>query len=48
MYEEYYAAFPDLSQEIVELVAEGDAVAVFLLTKGTHKGEFRGVRPTGN
>lgn len=48
MYEEYYAAFPDLRQEIVELVAEGDAVAVFLLTKGTHKGEFRGVQPTGN
>lgn len=48
MYEEYYAAFPDLRQEIVELVAEGDVVAVFLLTKGTHNGEFRGVPPTGN
>lgn len=48
MYEEYYAAFPDLKQDIVELVAEGDAVAVFLVTRGTHEGEFRGVQPTGN
>lgn len=48
MYEEYYAAFPDLRQDIVELVAEGDEVAVFLMTKGTHQGEFRGVQPTGN
>jgi predicted ester cyclase len=48
MYEEYYAAFPDIRQEIVELVAEDDRVAVFLLTKGTHDGEFRGVPPTGN
>jgi predicted ester cyclase len=48
MYEEYYAAFPDLRQDIVELVAEGDSVAVFLITRGTHEGEFRGVDPTGN
>lgn len=48
MYEEYFAAFPDFRHEIVELVAEGDRVAVFLCSTGTHEGEFRGVQPTGN
>lgn len=48
MYEEYYTAFPDFRHDIVDLVAEDDAVAVFLLTKGTHRGEFRGIHPTGN
>ena len=48
MYEEYYAAFPDLRQDVVELVGEDDVVAVFLTTSRTHRGEFRGVPPTGN
>lgn len=48
MYEEYYAAFPDLQHTIDEMVAEGDLVGVFLTTTGTHEGPFRGVQPTGN
>lgn len=40
-------AFPDLSVEIVHLLAEDDLVAAQLLMRGTHRGPFRGLAPTG-
>jgi steroid delta-isomerase-like uncharacterized protein len=40
-------AFPDLHHEIVDIVAEGDKVAVRLNVTGTHKGEFQDILPTG-
>jgi predicted ester cyclase len=40
-------AFPDFHMEIVELVAEGDKVAAHFRCSGTHRGEWRGVEPTG-
>jgi steroid delta-isomerase-like uncharacterized protein len=40
-------AFPDLYHEIVDMVAEGDRVAVRLNVTGTHKGEFQGIAPNG-
>src|SRR3712207_3842257 len=42
----FYSAFPDLRHEIVDMVAEGDKVAVRLNVTGTHKGELQGIPPT--
>jgi steroid delta-isomerase-like uncharacterized protein len=40
-------AFPDLTHDIVDLVAEGDKVAVSVNVTGTYKGEFQGIPATG-
>lgn len=42
-----YAGFPDLKHTIEDLVAEGDKVASRFTGRGTHRGEFMGIRPTG-
>ena len=44
---EFYSAFPDWREEIVELVAEGNTVAGRFRCPGTHRGEFLGESPTG-
>jgi steroid delta-isomerase-like uncharacterized protein len=41
------AAFPDLEVETVVLLAEDDLVAGHFVARGTHKGLFQGVPPTG-
>ncbi len=41
------AAFPDLHSTIEDLIAEGDKVVLRATTRGTHKGEFMGIPPTG-
>ena len=43
----FYSAFPDLRHNIVDMVADGDKVAVRLNVTGTHKGELQGIPPTG-
>ena len=40
-------AFPDFSTTIEQIVAEGDWIAFRLIHRGTHRGEFLGVAPTG-
>ena len=44
----YFAAFPDASATIEEIVAEGDKVAIRVTWRMTHKGEFMGIAPTEN
>ena len=47
LFTEFYTAFPDWREEIVELVAEGNTVAGRFRCSGTHLGEFLGEAHTG-
>jgi steroid delta-isomerase-like uncharacterized protein len=40
-------AFPDLQEEIEDMIAEGDRVVTRWLWRGTHQGEWHGHAPTG-
>jgi len=41
-------AFPDLRVTIDHQVGEGDELATFSTFRGTHRGDFRGIKSTGN
>jgi len=41
------AALPDLRITVEPIVGEGDKVAAQVTGRGTHKGEFMGIAPTG-
>jgi steroid delta-isomerase-like uncharacterized protein len=43
----YFTAFPDLYLTIEDTIAEGDRVVVRFTARGTHKGDFMGIPPTG-
>jgi len=43
----YRTAFPDLHVTIEDMVAEGDKVVSRFTLRGTHKGEYMGIAPTG-
>ena len=47
-YRAFWAAFPDAKVVPVDMIAADDSVAVRLRVKGTHRGEFMGVAPSGN
>jgi len=50
-FRDYYAAIrsavPDARYEVEDLIAEGDRVVVRWRLLGTHRGDFRGIAPTG-
>jgi steroid delta-isomerase-like uncharacterized protein len=43
----YRATLPDLQCTVEDVVAEGDKVAARWISRGTHKGDFMGIAPTG-
>ncbi len=40
-------AFPDRTDTIEQMIAEGDMVGMLFKVRGTHKGNFYGIEPTG-
>lgn len=44
----FRAAFPDWRTTVEELIAEDDRVAERWTGRGTHRGEWQGISPTGN
>jgi steroid delta-isomerase-like uncharacterized protein len=46
-FEETRSAFPDQRNELIALHHADDAVIAEFILKGTHKGSFRGLPPTG-
>jgi len=43
----FFKGFPDWHETIEDIVAEGDKVWVRFTGRGTHRGEWRGLAPTG-
>ena len=43
----WYAAFPDLTHNVQETISEDDRVAIRIVVRGTHLGEFMGLPATG-
>ena len=47
-YATLHTAFPDIHFTIEDQIAAGDKVVTRWTCRGTHKGEFQGMSPTGN
>jgi steroid delta-isomerase-like uncharacterized protein len=44
----YVSAFPDIQITVDDVIAEGDKVVTRYTSRGTHRGEFMGIAPTGS
>jgi len=44
---QYLNAFPDVKATVEDLMADGDKVVARVSIRGTHRGAFRGIPPTG-
>jgi predicted ester cyclase len=42
-----YDAFPDLHHAIEDQISENDKIANLVCVRGTHRGIFQGIAPTG-
>jgi predicted ester cyclase len=42
-----YTAFPDLHHKVDDQIAENDKVVSLVTARGTHRGDFQGIAPTG-
>jgi steroid delta-isomerase-like uncharacterized protein len=45
-FDDFFSAFPDIQIEIVQQLAEGDRIATYITSQGTHSGLFYGIPPT--
>ena len=43
----HHKSFPDWTERVVDIVADGDRVVTRYISTGTHKGEFQGIAATG-
>jgi steroid delta-isomerase-like uncharacterized protein len=47
MITEARTAFPDMTEDVVHIVAEGDLVVTHFISSGTFTGEMKGLEPSG-
>ena len=43
----HHQSFPDWTEKVVDIIADGDRVVTRYVSTGTHEGEFQGIAPTG-
>jgi len=43
----FHRGFSDWIETVEDVIAEGDRVVIRVVGRGTHDGEFQGIRPTG-